>query len=141
MHAREVCNLSVPCLAIDIEAVVLPSTPCLLSVGARCMEEEFTFVWKPKRPPYFVTPEGRRIQCEVHNRCPYLMADAHTCAATMCDGDRASVDSEAATSVEPCDMKRSACDPIEEDDRVLETSRECCPQAQAWESVISDENS
>ena len=71
MQAREVCNLSVPSLSIGIAAVVLPSTPCLLSVGARCMEEGFAFVRKAKRAPYFITPEGKHFQCEVHNRCPY----------------------------------------------------------------------
>ena len=67
MHAREVCNLSVPSLAIDIEAVILPSTPCLLSVGRRCMEEGFTFVWKAKRPPYFITRRANAssVRCTI----------------------------------------------------------------------------
>jgi hypothetical protein len=92
------------------------------------MEDGFTFTWKPKRPPYFITPDGRRIMCEVHNRCPYLAADAPICAAVQSAGDDVSVDSEAATVVAPCGLD-------------AQLSRELEVRSEAADPCADDENS
>jgi hypothetical protein len=136
MQANEVCHLSVPALAIDIDAVVLPSTPCLLSVGARCMEEGFTFVWRAKRAPYFITPDGKRIQCEVHNRCPYLSADAPSCAAVRGDPADDLIDSEAETELAlPDTVPPQECVDAPE---AGEPAVGACPNVADWEAVASE---
>ena len=56
-----------------IEAYVLDSTPSLLSLGKRCMELGYRFVWEPFTHPKFFDPDGRRIAVEVINNIPYLV--------------------------------------------------------------------
>ena len=42
----------------EVHAVELGDTPPLLSVGRRCLNEGYSFVWIAGRNPYFVTKEG-----------------------------------------------------------------------------------
>ena len=56
-----------------IEAYVLDSTPSLLSLGKRCMELGYRFVWEPFVHPKFYDPNGRRIAVGVINNLPYLV--------------------------------------------------------------------
>ena len=69
----------------DYEPHVLESTPAVLSVGKRCMEEGWTFVWNPWKKPLLISPAGKKIHLKVHGNVPYLVenknyampADAH----------------------------------------------------------------
>ena len=69
----------------DIHPLVLESTPAVLSVGMRCMEESWTFIWNPWKNPLLISPSGKKIHLKVHGNVPYLVenknyampADAH----------------------------------------------------------------
>ncbi|CAE7245792.1 unnamed protein product [Symbiodinium sp. CCMP2592] len=65
-------NIAVPSLGIDSHPYVLPSTPSVLSVGYRCMEEGFDFVWRSGTRPYFQSSSGERIYMDVKDYVPYL---------------------------------------------------------------------
>ncbi|CAE7624163.1 Clec16a [Symbiodinium sp. CCMP2592] len=55
-----------------IEAYVLESTPSLLSLGKRCKELGYRFIWEPFCDPIFFDPRGKRLKVDVINNIPYL---------------------------------------------------------------------
>ena len=52
--------------------LLLESSPPVLSVGKRCMEEGYSFHWPSGRNPYLVSPDGKRHDLDVDNMVPYL---------------------------------------------------------------------
>eukprot|EP00972_Heterocapsa_arctica_P107600 15851825-Heterocapsa_arctica.AAC.1 len=56
----------------DITPFVLQDTPAVLSVGDRTMNKGYTFVWPAYSNPYFVTPNGFRVELGVRDNIPYL---------------------------------------------------------------------
>ena len=70
--ATEVIGLDIDELDERVHPYILPSTPALLSVGRRCMKMGYTFVWKPREEPYFITPSGKVVVLEVINDIAYL---------------------------------------------------------------------
>ena len=54
-------------------AHVLEDTPSVLSLGKRCMEQGYTFVWPNGREPYMINSEGDKIRMEVHDLIPYVL--------------------------------------------------------------------
>ena len=51
---------------------VLPETPWVLSIGRRVMEMNYSFVWIANTPPLLVSPDGDRLDLEVHGNIPFL---------------------------------------------------------------------
>ena len=51
-------QIHVHALSSVSKALVLPSTPMVLSVGRRCMEEGYSFIWKANSNPYMRGPDG-----------------------------------------------------------------------------------
>ena len=51
---------------------VLPSTPAVLSVGQRCLEKGYDFVWRKNSAPYFVRPDGKAVILKLDGRVPYV---------------------------------------------------------------------
>ncbi len=58
---------------------VLISTPPVLSLGRRCMEEGFSFVWPANELPYMARPDGHIVQLEVIGNVPYMSPDSLHC--------------------------------------------------------------
>ena len=56
--AEEQCVFEVPSIASKAEPYVLPETPSVLSVGQRCMEEGYDFVWRAFKRPYSQKQSG-----------------------------------------------------------------------------------
>eukprot|EP00972_Heterocapsa_arctica_P083954 12368317-Heterocapsa_arctica.AAC.1 len=48
----------------EIFPYVLKDTPAVLSVGDRTMNKGYTFVWLAYSNPYFVTPNGYKVELE-----------------------------------------------------------------------------
>ena len=67
-------DISVPSIGVVSHPYVLPSTPSVLSVGYRCMEEGFDFMWKSSSRPYFGSPPMAidRVYMDVKDYVPYL---------------------------------------------------------------------
>ena len=57
-------------------AHVLEDTPSVLSLGKRCMEQGYTFVWPNGREPYMINSEGDKIRMDVHDLIPYVYLGA-----------------------------------------------------------------
>jgi len=54
------------------KAHVLEDAPSVLSLGKRCMEQGYTFVWPSGREPYMINSEGDKIKMEVLDLIPYV---------------------------------------------------------------------
>ena len=68
----EMASIGVRELAMIVKAWVMESSPAVLSLGKRCLEEGYDFVWPRKGVPYFISPEGRIIRLLVKGNIPYL---------------------------------------------------------------------
>ena len=57
----------------NIEPLLLGSTPPVLTIGRRCMDHGYSFVWPNAKKPYFICPDGKRFTFEVDNYTPWLV--------------------------------------------------------------------
>ena len=67
-----VTRFSTNCFDEPVEAHILESTPSVLSVGKRCMNHGYSFIWPEGREPYMINREGQRIQLYVKGDIPYI---------------------------------------------------------------------
>ena len=72
--ADQCITISLPNLDRTVEFVIVKDSPPLLSVGRLCMLEGFGFFWPPRRTPWLVSPDGRKINLQVHDFVPYCAA-------------------------------------------------------------------
>ena len=63
-----------PTLGSNFKPYLLESTPPVISVGMRCMDEGFDFIWRAGCNPYFKKPDGERIVLSVKDYVPYVPA-------------------------------------------------------------------
>ena len=56
-----VSNFQTEAFKEPINAYVIDDTPSVLSIGKRCMNHKYGFVWPPGREPLMIDPEGKRI--------------------------------------------------------------------------------
>ena len=66
-------SMQIMSLMEDIHPLVLESTPAVLSVGKRCMEECWTLIWTPWKNPLLISPSGKKIHLKVHGNVPCLV--------------------------------------------------------------------
>ena len=78
-HADKVVELFVKEFGETIEPYLLKSSPAVVSVGFRCMNLGYTFIWPPGSSPYFISPKGDVIYLEVINDIPYLRPGSQGC--------------------------------------------------------------
>ncbi|CAE6965643.1 unnamed protein product [Symbiodinium sp. CCMP2456] len=69
-----ISNFRTKSVAETINAYVLDDTPSVLSVGKRCMQQGYGFVWPPGKDPFMINPDGKRISLFVHGDIPYVRA-------------------------------------------------------------------
>ena len=60
--------------------ILRTTTPALMSVGRRCVDLGYDFIWLGSRglPPYWVTPTGEIVQCGVDHGVPYITPGSST---------------------------------------------------------------
>ena len=63
----------------EVRAVELGNTPPLLSVGRRCLNDGYSFLWLSGENPYFVTSDGTIIRCLVSFGVPYIDTEDPRC--------------------------------------------------------------
>ena len=61
-----------PGLMEGFSPYVLKSSPPALSIGERCMEEGYDFVWGKDNKPLLVRPDGQVVEFKMNSRVPYL---------------------------------------------------------------------
>ena len=67
-----VSNFQAESFKEPINAYVLGDTPSVLSVGKRCMNQNYGFVWPPGREPFMIDPDWKRISLFVNGDIPYV---------------------------------------------------------------------
>ena len=65
-------------------AYVLDDTPSVMSLGKRCMEEGYSFVWPSGKMPFMITKDGERIDLTIHDNIPYVDLGAYECTPHEC---------------------------------------------------------
>ena len=65
-------------------AYVLDDTPSVMSLGKRCMEEGYSFVWPSGKMPFMITKEGERIDLTIHDDIPYIDLGTYECTPYEC---------------------------------------------------------
>ena len=58
----------------EATAIVMKDSPCVLSLGKRCMLEGYSFEWNAGESPVLVSPDGKRRRLELQNMVPVLPA-------------------------------------------------------------------
>ena len=56
------------------------SSPPVISVGMRCVDDGYDFIWRGSKgePPYMVKPNGERIELVVRDYVPYFADNSKT---------------------------------------------------------------
>ncbi|CAE7248212.1 unnamed protein product [Symbiodinium natans] len=82
-YANRQCEVGVPSINSVAKPYVLPNTPSVLSVGQRCMEQGYDFIWKGFQRPYFKVPGSGKVYLDVRDNVPYLKSwkEGTTCPA------------------------------------------------------------
>jgi hypothetical protein len=70
--ADQQIDVNVDPIGATAQPYILHDTPSVLSVGVRCVEEGFDFVWKAFSRPYFRTPKGKKVFLDVRDYVPFL---------------------------------------------------------------------
>ena len=66
------------------QAYVLDDTPSVMSLGKRCMEEGYSFVWPSGKMPFMITKNGERIDLTIHDNIPYFDLLTYECTPYEC---------------------------------------------------------
>ena len=66
------------------QAYVLDDTPSVMSLGKRCMEEGYSFVWPSGKMPFMITKNGERIGLTIHDNIPYIDLGTYECTPYEC---------------------------------------------------------
>ena len=53
VDADKIISFKVPQLGEPIDAYLMKSTPTVMSIGRRCMQHGYSFVWKANKKPYY----------------------------------------------------------------------------------------
>ena len=61
------------------QAYVLDDTPSVMSLGKRCMEEGYSFIWPSGKMPFMITKNGERIDLTIHDNIPYVDLGTYEC--------------------------------------------------------------
>eukprot|EP00959_Pyramimonas_sp_CCMP1952_P178541 3732044-Pyramimonas_sp.AAC.1 len=59
-------------LSGKFDAIVLPETPSVISVGELCVDHGHSFYWQSGNMPYLLLPNGMRVDLTVDDNIPYL---------------------------------------------------------------------
>ena len=80
MPATEQARIGVKEIGQIVKAWVMERSPAVLSLGRRCVEDGFDFVWRRRsRVPYYITEDHRIIRLETKGHIPYLRPGAELC--------------------------------------------------------------
>ena len=70
--ADEVVEVILPGLCESFNPYILQSTPSALSIGVRCLEQGYDFVWGKDTTPIFLRPDGQCVKFKLQGRVPYI---------------------------------------------------------------------
>ena len=71
-EANEVADVKLSALPETVQPYVLDQTPAVLSVGTRCADQGYSFVWPANGNPILVRPDEKVVQLRVEGHVPVL---------------------------------------------------------------------
>ena len=71
-QATEVANVTIPSLMEPCTPYILEQSPAVLSVGLKCMEQGYDFLWFANQKPLLVRPDGKVIELRIDGHVPML---------------------------------------------------------------------
>ena len=74
--AEDVVEVILPGLCESFSPYILQSTPSTLSIGLRCLEQGYDFVWGKDTTPIFLRPDGQCVKSNFKVGFPTLMKHA-----------------------------------------------------------------
>ena len=132
--ADQQASVHIDCIGKEVHPYVLPDAPAVISVGMRCIQDGWDFVWKSFSRPYFKKKDGTKIKLEVKDFVPYLPSrDGQVPAAV---GIPFSWDSAAGNGkpiISPVRRSRMSAVGAESDDEVEEVE-------EPYEASIADDD-
>ena len=70
--ASEIADINVDALCEPAQPYVLESSPAVLSLGVKCLDQGYSFHWESGKAPVMVRPDGALIQLKVDGHVPYM---------------------------------------------------------------------
>ena len=67
------------------EPWVLEDCPPVASIGRRCQNNGFSFIWPAGKSPYFITPHSKIVDLTVERGIPYITSDARPRVPGACE--------------------------------------------------------
>ena len=58
--------------------------------GRKEVDEDYDFHWPRGQAPYFITPEGKRIQCKLKGRVPVISSEDTVASPASLDSSKRS---------------------------------------------------
>ena len=71
-EASEVADVKLSALPDPVHPYVLDHTPAVLSVGTRCVDQGYSFVWPANGKPILVRPDDKVVQLKIEGHVPVL---------------------------------------------------------------------
>ena len=71
-QSNAVAEIDLNTLPGSITPYILEQTPSVLSVGTRCMDQGYSFVWPAGSSPFLVRPDGKAVVLKVDGHVPIL---------------------------------------------------------------------
>ena len=71
-ESNAVAEIDLNTLPGSITPYILEQTPSVLSVGTRCMDQGYSFVWPAGSAPFLVRPDGKAVVLKVDGHVPIL---------------------------------------------------------------------
>ena len=71
-ESNAVAEIDLNTLPGSITPYILEQTPSVLSVGTRCMDQGYSFVWPAGSSPFLVRPDGKAVVLKVDGHVPIL---------------------------------------------------------------------
>ena len=74
--AQQRLPISIPCFGPRVKSMplVMGDTPSVLTVGGRCVNSGYSFIWLNGHNPCFITSAGKILPFDVVGDCPYLLS-------------------------------------------------------------------
>jgi hypothetical protein len=71
-EANEVADVKLSAFPDPVHPYVLDHTPAVLSVGTRCVDQGYSFVWPANGKPILVRPDDKVVQLKIEGHVPVL---------------------------------------------------------------------
>ena len=83
IRTNQTTEVKLKCLKEPMNPYVLDDSPCAMSIGMKCLEQGYDFVWPKGSKPFFIRPDGKTVFFKIASRVPFVDSE---CKAEVHDG-------------------------------------------------------